>query len=218
MQCDSAYHPSQDDIVICADQPVQTCPLITFLPVASSLMPMDMSYQQCNSDSGRFSCAEDSSSSSSSSGTNPIASCDPAIMVENGCESSDEAVGDATKLNGKHEVAIKKDKNPCYGCVPAVSHSFPPVSDDYQAFQNLVGQSDILFTEQQSGEEEEHLDKYPEESISEMPEISLNQAVPGFINSVQGANCLPELDRPLLSLLSAGQSMQAFTEGGYQSV
>uniref|UniRef100_A0A671VGL6 Uncharacterized LOC115580074 n=1 Tax=Sparus aurata TaxID=8175 RepID=A0A671VGL6_SPAAU len=218
MQCDSAYHPSQGDIVICADQQVQACPLITFPPAASSLMPMDMSYQQCNSDSGRFSCAEDSSLSSSSSGTNPIASCDPAFMVENGCEKSVEAVGDAAKLNGTHEVAIKCDENPCYGCVPAVSHSFPPVSDDYQAFQNLVGQPDILFVEQRSSEEEEHLDKYPEESISEMPEISLNQAVPGFINSVQGAKCLPELDRPLLSLLSTGQTMPVFTEGGYQSV
>uniref|UniRef100_A0A671VAE7 Uncharacterized LOC115580074 n=1 Tax=Sparus aurata TaxID=8175 RepID=A0A671VAE7_SPAAU len=218
MQCDPAYHPSQGDIVICADQQVQACPLITFPPAASSLMPMDMSYQQCNSDSGRFSCAEDFSSSSSSSGTNPIASCDSAFRVVNRCERSDEAVGDAAKLNGTHEVAIKCDENPCYGCVPAASHSFPPVSDDYQAFQNLVGQPDILFTEQQSGEEEEHLDKYPEESISEMPEISLNQAVPGFINNVQGAKCLPELDRPLLSLLSTGQSMPAFTEGGYQSV
>ncbi|XP_030269797.1 uncharacterized protein LOC115580076 [Sparus aurata] len=218
MQCDSAYHPSQGDIVSCADQQVQACLLITFPPAASSLMPMDMSYQQCNSDSGRFSCAEDSGLSSSSSGTNPIVSCDPAFRVENGCEKSVEVVGDAAKLNGTHEVAIKCDENPCYGCVPAVSRSFPPVSDDYQAFQNLVGQPDILFTEQQSGEEEEHLDKYPEESISEMPEISLTQAVPGFINSVQGAKCLPELDRPLLSLLSAGQSMPAFTEGGYQSV
>ncbi|KAM8762321.1 uncharacterized protein AB9X84_007143 isoform 1-T1 [Acanthopagrus schlegelii] len=201
-----------------SDQQIPACPLITFPPAASSLIPMDMSYQQCSLDSERFSCAEDSSLSSSSSSTNPIAPCDPAFRVENGCERSDEAVGDAAKLNGTHEVAIKCDENPCYGCVPAVSHSFPPVNDDYQAFQNLVGQPDILFAEQRSDEEEEHLDKYPEESISEMPEISLNPAVPGFFDNVQGAKCLPELERPLLSLLSAGQSMPAFTEGGYQSV
>ncbi|KAM8762318.1 uncharacterized protein AB9X84_007141 isoform 2-T2 [Acanthopagrus schlegelii] len=218
MQCDSAYHPSRGDIVICADQQIPACPLITFPPAASSLIPMDMSYQQCSLDSERFSCAEDSSLSSSSSSTNPIAPCDPAFRVDNGCERSDETFGDATKLNGTHEVAIKCDENPCYGCVPAVSHSFPPVNDDYQAFQNLVGQPDILFAEQRSDEEEEHLDKYPEESISEMPEISLNPASPGFFDNVQGAKCLPELERPLLSLLSASQSMPAFTEGGYQSV
>ncbi|XP_036950212.1 uncharacterized protein LOC119017580 isoform X2 [Acanthopagrus latus] len=201
-----------------SDQQIPACPLITFPPAASSLIPMDMSYQQCSLDSERFSCAEDSSLSSSSSSTNPIAPCDPAFRVENGCERSDEAVSDAAKLNGTHEVAIKCDENPCYGCVPAVSHSFPPVNDDYQAFQNLVGQPDILFTEQRSDEEEEHLDKYPEESISEMPEISLNPAGPGFFDNFQGAKCLPDLERPLLSLLSAGQSMPTFTEGGYQSV
>ncbi|XP_073321020.1 uncharacterized protein [Pagrus major] len=218
MQCDSAYHPSQGDIVICADQQVQACPLITFPPAVSSLMPMDISYQQCNSDSGRFSCAEDSSLSSSSSSTNPIASCDPASRVEAGCERSDEAVGDTTKLNGTHEVAIKCDENPCYGCVPATSCSFPPVNDDYQAFQNLVGQPDILFTEQRSGEEEEQFDKYPEESFNEMPQILLSPGVPGFINNVQDGKCLSALERPLLSLVSAGQSMPAITDSGYQSV
>ncbi|XP_044069872.1 uncharacterized protein LOC122884263 [Siniperca chuatsi] len=139
MLCDSAHDPSEGDIATCADQQVPACLLVTLPPVASSLMTTDMSYQQCNADSGRFSSAEDSSLSSISRGTDTTASCDPVSRVK----GFDEVVSGATKLNGKTEEAAICGENPCHGRVPAGSHSFPPVDDDYQAFQNLVEQPDI---------------------------------------------------------------------------
>ncbi|KAM9366495.1 uncharacterized protein ABDE67_000718 [Symphorus nematophorus] len=218
MLCESAYHPSEGNVVICADQQVPACPLLTLPPVISSPVSTDMSYQQCNADSGRFSCAEDSSTSCSSSGTNTIASCDPVSRVDPWCESSDELVGGAAKLNGKTEEAMICDENPCYGCVPAGSHNFPPVDNDYQAFQNLVEQPDILFSEKTADDEEKHLDKCPEESFNKMPESFFSPVVPGFITNFQGDQVPSELQRPFLSLTPAGQSMAVITDSGYQSV
>lgn len=215
MLCDSAYHSSEGDVVICADQRTPACPLVNLPPVVSSLMPTDMSYQQCNADSGRFSYAEDSSLSSVSSGTNTT---DPVCRVEVGCESFDEGVGGVTKLSGKTEELIICDENPCYGCGPAGSHSFPPVDDDYQAFQNLVEQPDISFSEKRRDEKEEHWNEFPEESFTKTPQSFLNPVVPGFVNSVQDGQSLSELQRPFLSLIPAYQSVPVITDSGYQSV
>ncbi|GAA6217684.1 uncharacterized protein LOC108877014 [Lates japonicus] len=213
MLFDSAYHPSEGGTVSCADQQAPACPLLNLPPGVSSLMPSDMSYQQCNADSGRFSDAEDSSLSSVSSGTNTLASTDPVSRVEAGCDSLDEVIGGPMTLNGKTEEAPMCDDNPCYGCVPAGSHSFPPVDDDYQAFQNLVGQPDVLFSEQKSDERVEHFDKYPADSFTVIaPET------PCFINNVQDGQCLSELQRPFLSLIAADQPMPVITDSGYQSV
>ncbi|XP_039650419.1 uncharacterized protein LOC120555626 isoform X2 [Perca fluviatilis] len=199
MLCDSEYHPSVGDVT-CVDQHTPACPLVNFPPVVLSLMPTDMSYQQSNADSGEFSYAEDSSLSSVSSGTNTIALCDPVSRVEGGCKS------------------IICDENPCYGCAPAGSHSFPPVDDGYQAFQNLVEQPDILFSEERSGEKEERFNRYPEESFTKMPQSFLSPVVRGVINNVQGGQCLSELQRPFLSLIPAHQSMPLITDSAYQSV
>ncbi|KAF1393035.1 hypothetical protein PFLUV_G00034220 [Perca fluviatilis] len=180
MLCDSEYHPSVGDVT-CVDQHTPACP----------------------DSGGIFSYAKDSSLFSVSSGTNTIALCDPVSRVEGGCESFDEAVCGGTKLHGKTEGAIICDENPCYGCAPAGSHSFPPVDDSYQAFQNLVEQPDILFSEERSGEKEERLNRYPEESFTKMPQSFLSPVVPGVINNVQGGQCLSELQRPFLSLIPA---------------
>ncbi|KAM6950442.1 uncharacterized protein PEZ65_000251 [Lycodopsis pacificus] len=213
MLCDSAYRPSAGDIVTCVDLQAPTCPLVNSLPGVPSIMPMDMSYQQRNADSGAFSHAEDSSLSAVSSGTNTIGSCDPVSRVEANCESSEEAVRDATKHHGKTEGAAICDENPCHGCVPAGSRSFPPVDDDYQPFQNLVKQPDVLLSEERRDEKEEHLNRYTEELLTKMP-----QSFPCFINNVQGGQCLSELQRPFLCLIPADQSMPLTSDSGYQSV
>uniref|UniRef100_A0A3Q3WPS2 Uncharacterized protein n=1 Tax=Mola mola TaxID=94237 RepID=A0A3Q3WPS2_MOLML len=216
LPCDSAYHPSEGDIVFCADQQLPACPLFTSPPVVPSLLATDMSYQQCNADSVRFLHAEDSSLPSVSSGSG-TSSCNLVSGVEAGCECSDEVYGDATKLNVKVEKANVCDDNPCYGCVPAGSSSFPPVEDDYQAFQSLLENPDVLFSDQQSGEKKEHLLKYPEESFTKMPEAVSNSVVPGFTKNVQdGSVSLPV--QPFLSLLSAVQSLPEITDSAYQSV
>lgn len=207
MLSDSVYHPSEGDIVICADQQPPACPLITLPPVVSSLMATDMSYQQCNADSVQFSFAEDSSSSSIANVCNTTASCDPVSRVEAGRECTDEVAGSAAKLNLKTEKATICDENPCYGFVPAGSHSFPPVCDDYQAFQSLV--------EQQSGADNEHLNKYPEESCTKMSESFYSPVVPSCTNDFHGGSVSRSLQRPFIS---ADQSMPVITDSSYQSV
>nr|XP_046239311.1 uncharacterized protein LOC124056178 isoform X2 [Scatophagus argus] len=210
MPCDSAYHPSEGDTVTSADQQLPPCLLVNLAPVVSSSMPTDMSYQQCNADSARFSHAEDSSLSSFSSGTNTTASCNPTSRVEAWSEHSDAVVSGATNLNGKIEEAIVCDENPCY---------FPTVDDDYQAFQTLVEQPDISLSIKQSDEEEEHLHKCPEESFTMTPQSFHSTDVPDFTDTVKGDFCLSELQRPFLPCLtSTNQSMPVITESGYQSV
>lgn len=204
MLCVSAYHPSEGDIVF-ADQQAPTGPLVNLPPLGSSPMPTDMSYQQCS--------AEDSSLSSSSSGANTVASCDPVSRVEAGCES-----GGATVPDGTTEGVTVCDENPCYGCVPGRSQGLPPVEDDYQPFQNLVEQPDILFSENKGIGKEKPLNKYPEESFAKMPPSLCSPVVLGFINNVQGGECLSTLQTHFLPLTSADQSMPVLTDSGYQSV
>ncbi|XP_068587140.1 uncharacterized protein [Cebidichthys violaceus] len=213
MLCDSAYHPSAGDIVTCVNPQAPACPLVNSLPGVPSIMPMDMSYQQCNADSGGFSYAEDSSLSAVSSGTSTIGSCDSVSRVEANCESSEEVVCGATKQHGNTEGAAICDENPCHGRVPAGSYSFPPVDDDYQPFQKLVEQPDILFSEERSDEKEEHSSKYTEELLTKMPQSFLCSN-----NNVQGGQCLSELQRPFLCLIPADQSMPLTSDIGYQSV
>ncbi|XP_026147469.1 uncharacterized protein LOC113121328 isoform X2 [Mastacembelus armatus] len=208
MVCDSAYHPSEGVSGTSADQQLPMCLPLNLPLVASSLVPTDMSYHQCNADSGRFSCADDSSLSSISSGTNTTASCDLMSRVEVGCESGDEVVSAATKMTGKNKGAIICDENPCYS-----SKSFPPVDDDYQPFQNLMGQLDVLSSGQKNGEKDQQLDKYPEESFAKFP-----APIPSFLTNVQGNQSLSEHQRPLLALICADQSMSVITDNGYQSV
>lgn len=218
MLCDSSYHPMEGNTVIDAEQQAPACLLLNFPPMASSLVQTDMSYQQCNAGPERSSCAENSSLSSISSGTNTVASCDGAFGVEMGCEGSDVAISDATKLDGKTEEVTVCDENPCYGCMPTGSHGFPLVDDDYQTFQSVVEQPDIMFTENRGGDAEEHSTKDPEELFTNMPQSFLSPVIPGFLNSVQGDQGLSELQRPFVSLISATQSVPIITDSGYQSV
>ncbi|KAM7423866.1 hypothetical protein PAMA_000296 [Pampus argenteus] len=212
MLCDSAYHPIQGETLTCHDKQAPAC-LGPAQQAISSFMSTDMSYQH-NVDSGRYSYTENSSLSSISSGTNTTASCDLASRVEN----FDEVVSGATKPDGKSEEVTVCDENPCYNCVPANSRSFPPVDDDYQAFQSLVKQPDILFSEQRREEGEERLDRFPEKSSTMILQSFISPAFPDFTNNVQGGRCLSGLQRPFFPLISADQSMPVITDSGYQSV
>ncbi|CAK6967272.1 uncharacterized protein LOC128358907 [Scomber scombrus] len=216
MLCDSAYHPSEGDMMTCLDKQAPACLVpvqdIIFPPVASSLIQTDMSYQG-NADSGRFSYAEDSSLSSISSSTNTTASCDLLSRVEN----FDECVV-ATKPDGQSEEVTVCDENPCYNCVPPNSCNFLPVDDNYQAFQSLVKPPDVLISEQRSGEEEEDFDRYPEKASTNILQSFLSPVFPDFTNGVQGGRCFSELQNPFLTVISAGQSLPIITDSGYQSV
>lgn len=212
--CDSAYHPSEGDMMTCHNKQELACVQdIVFPPVASSLIPIDMSYQG-NADSGRFSYAEDSSLSSISSSTNTTASCDLSSRVEN----FDEVLSGATKPYGQSGEVTVCDDNPCYNCMPANMCNILPVDDNYQAFQTLVKPPDVLNSEQRIGEEVEHFDRYPEKSSSNILQGFLSPVFPAQCNGVQGGQCLSELQSPFLTGISAGQSVPIITESGYQSV
>lgn len=198
MVCESAYHPSEGDTLASAEQQLAVCPLLDLPLQAAPLMPTDMSYHQCSADSAS---AENSGLSSASRVL--------VFRVEAACESSDELARDATHQNGMKEEALLCEEKPCYGHVPAGSHGFLQVEDDYQAFQNLPVQPGALFSV--SGENEDRLDKFPQGSFAKIPQV-----IPGFINSVHGGQCLPELHRPVISLMSA--HLPVITESGYQSV
>lgn len=206
MLCDSAYRPSQGDIVIGADPHPAACQPIISHPEVPSAIATDMSYQQCTTEPVQFSCAEDSSVSSIIDGSGTISSCDPVFGVEAGCECTDGVVGSAARLDVQREKAAVCDDNPCYGCVPAPSHSFPPVDDDYQAFQSLV---------KQSGEDDEHLNKCPEESFTRMSESFFRPVGPGFTNNIRDGSVSASLQR---SPISANQFTPVITDSGYQSV
>ncbi|XP_030579596.1 uncharacterized protein LOC115776119 [Archocentrus centrarchus] len=208
MPCDSDYHPSRSDMERRPDQKVPACQVPAQQDSVSSLMQADMSYQPCNGDSGRFSCAEDSSLSSISSGTNTSDSCDLTSRAEVEFESSDEIVSGKAKLC--EEVTIC-DECPCYGFVPRGSHSFLAMDEDYQAVPGLL-------LEQGSGGHKEILDRYKEESFKKAPQSILSQVFPDFINSVQDGQHLSQLQIPFSSLMLADHSLPVITDSGYQSV
>ncbi|XP_078016850.1 uncharacterized protein LOC117270543 isoform X2 [Epinephelus lanceolatus] len=194
---DSTYHPCAGDDVTCVDQQASACSFVKSQPVVSFPIATEMPYEQRNADFGSFS--EASSLFSTSSGTSPM--------------SFNEMDCGATKPHGKTEGEVVCDENTCLQVaksVPAGALSFPLVDDNYQSFQNLVEQPDILFSEERSGEEEPQLNKRPEETFTKM--------TPGFMNNVQSYQCPSELQRPILPLISADQSMPIITDSGYQSV
>ncbi|XP_053277988.1 uncharacterized protein LOC128439648 [Pleuronectes platessa] len=138
MVCDSAYCPVQEKMVTGPDQRAPACPLLNLSLSGSPPMATEMSYQQCNADSGRLSYEEDSSLFSISSDTDTTASCDPAPRVEAGYESVDEGAGRTTQPNQERKLVIIREDNTSF--VPAGSQSCPQVDDAYQSFQTLVGQ------------------------------------------------------------------------------
>ncbi|XP_041636795.1 uncharacterized protein LOC121505483, partial [Cheilinus undulatus] len=109
MPCETAYRPSEGATVVSTYQQAAPYPPIT-LPF--SLIPTDISYQSCNTDSGTYTF-QHSGISYVSSGTNTTPSCDPVCRVEAACEGFE---------NGKIDAeAIVSDENPC--SVPAESHT-----------------------------------------------------------------------------------------------
>ncbi|XP_008287105.1 uncharacterized protein LOC103362509 isoform X2 [Stegastes partitus] len=199
--CDSAYHPSESNTVNCPDQQVPGCLLpwpqgLILPPVTSALVPTDMSYQLCNADSGSFSNAEDSSLCSSATCNDTTAPCDVLSGVKAGPESSGEAFRDAMKLNDKSQEATICSTNPCSSIV---------VEDGYQAFPNLMGQPDVLISEQRRADQEE--------SSTSVPQSFSSAVVPGFTNNAQCGQRLSELQMPFFP-----QCVPIITESGYQSV
>lgn len=193
MLCESTYHP----IVTSVDP--QAPALVNSPPGVLSLVTTDMSYRPCNADSVGFPSAEDSGLSFASSGTDTMASCDPVSRLEARRPSSEEA----TKPRGKAEGETTTDEK------PAGSRSFPPMDDDYQSFQSLVEQPDVLFSRERSDENEEHLKVHPEGLFTNM-----DQSIPCFNHNVQGGRC----QRPFVLLMSADQSTPTISDVGYQSV
>ncbi|XP_068597995.1 uncharacterized protein [Brachionichthys hirsutus] len=192
MLCDSAYHPSRGD----AYQPVPACPLVNVPPAASSALPVDMSYQQCNAGPGRVSNMEDSPLSSGAHKPEP---CDSPSRGEAGCDSSDTFAGGTGKLN-------ICDEDPCCNLVPAGSQCFPSIDDAYKPFHILVKQPDGLFSGMRRREEEKPVNKYPEDLVTGMRQTSFGPVVTGLTNNAEQSQSLLELQRPLPASMTVDSS------------
>nr|XP_040055750.1 uncharacterized protein LOC120833032 isoform X1 [Gasterosteus aculeatus aculeatus] len=165
ISCDFAHH--RRNIGTCVDPPAPSCLPINLPPGVPCPMPTDMSYQQCNADSGGGSYAEARSLSSTSSGT-------------------------------------KETPGPTAG-----SNSFPPVEDDYQPFQNLASQPLMIFDES-ADKKVGHLNRYPEELFTAMPQCLSSPGVACLINDAQ--------DGAPISLMPADPSSPLMSDPGYQRV
>ncbi|XP_029931774.1 uncharacterized protein LOC115376370 isoform X1 [Myripristis murdjan] len=224
--CDPAYQPSEGDVMrsTSPDQVVPVCLAAgqqdaELPPAASSGLQTDFSYQPCNADSGSSSSADTSSLSSTSSDINIAASCQIGAGEEDGCEDSHEADSGAvnpaeTSQDVCGEQAPVCDANPCYGSLPAFSHSSPIMDDDYQAFQSLVKQPDIALLEESSGDqwEQPQLDKHPEESSTKISQSSSDAVLPDFSDNAQAGRCLPEFETSLFSFLPSDHSEAVITD------
>lgn len=205
--CDSSYHRTDGDSLICNDQQLPACLLSLSPPVVSPIVETDMSYQVCNTDAMKVPPADVSSWSSTSSST----------LCNHGCEvkaeSCDEVDTDATMIIPNTEKVAVCDENPCYGCAPTASLCSPLVDYDYQAFQSLVELPDPLFPGKQSAEE--HLIKCPEQSFTNKPESIISPVVSCSNNYIQSGSDPPCLQRPFLF---TDQAAPIIMVSGYQSV
>lgn len=167
LSCDPAYHPSEGDVLnneTTTDPQIPVCvvtglPDLDLSPVVSPHMQIDFSYQPCDADAGNVSSAEGSSLSSISNDINTPVSCDVVPSPEAGYQSFSEAVrGGRDVLHEKiPDVCSKEtlvcDVNPCDESLPIPLSNLPPADDDYQAFQSVVKQPDVLFPEQNNIEQ-----------------------------------------------------------------
>lgn len=191
---DSAYCPSAADMT-CPDKEAATAaPTVPaqqdiLLPTVSHMRPV-VSNGQCN---------VDSRVSSNISGTNTTPSCDLEPKLQ---------------CTGKSGVVTIVDEKP--SCLPASSHSFPPVDDDYQPFQTLLEQPNILLPEPKRAE---NSNSFLESSSTVFPQSCFRPVFPGITADVRGSESLYGLQTPFLSLMSAAdQSMHVMTDSGYQAV
>ncbi|CAN9506924.1 unnamed protein product [Ophioblennius macclurei] len=130
-------HPQQVPVV-----PVPAHQEFCFPSGISSSVEIDMSYQPCNSESGAFS--EGSTFSSFSSDIKMIMSSDLESRDETGCGIVDEVISSATKLKSSDEGPVVTDTSASNRSESAESQSELLMSDDYQPFQNLVGQHNVF--------------------------------------------------------------------------
>ncbi|KAM4592972.1 uncharacterized protein PAE49_004692 [Odontesthes bonariensis] len=212
MPCDLIYHPSGGDAVRVPEQQVPAC-LFPEQQDLSTVMPIDLSYQQCGADPQGFSYSEETSSSSFSSWNVKSASSELESRVEApmGCERSDQLLSGSTKLTGESE-------NPFYGCVPSESHGVLVVEDDYRPIESFMAPPDVLRSEERSCDQKKDLEKYQEESFNKFPQGSLKPFFQGFCNDAQRGASQLGLQTPFPTLISADNSMPIVTDSSYHRV
>ncbi|KAM4621106.1 uncharacterized protein ACJ7VT_005534 [Polymixia lowei] len=225
MSCDLGYQPGEGGFLQNTHPNLQV-PACLFTgqqdPNLASHMQTDFSYQPCDADFGGLSSAEDTRYYHSS-GVNTPVSCKFVPSAEAGC-GSDEAVTGARDVTSEKTLDVYSeeelicDANPCYGAVPSPAGRTPPVDDDYQPFQSVAKQPHVLFSGQCSRGPGEHLDKYPKEFSSQIPQSFLEPELPNIICNDQGGQCPPALERPILDVLPTGQSEPIVTDFSYHSV
>lgn len=153
MEFDGAYHASEGPAAICSEQLLPAPLMLCGGPPGSSLMPTDMSYQQCNAEPESFPHAEAPGVLSLSNGGDATVPGDPVP----GAEAGHGAGPDELAAQLKAEALLVCDENPCYGAVPAGSFGFPAVENEYQPFQSQVERPDASCSGEPSGDDLERL-------------------------------------------------------------
>lgn len=182
------------------DQEVPDCPFPAQQDISSHVQT-DLSYQQCNADPQRVSGTEGCSLFPNPSGAETRASSELESRV---------GFSGATKLTETGE-------NPP-SCLPADSHGFLEVEDDYQPIKRHAEEMEVLFPDETCGDPIEKLGTYPEEPFSKIPAGCCSLLGPGFINGAQSPQYPPEFRTAFLPFMSADESSPVITDSGYQSV
>lgn len=197
IEFDAADHASEGPAAICSEQLLPTPLLLCGGPPGSSLMPTDMSYQQCSAELESFPHAEAPSVLSLSNGGNATVSGDPVPGAEAGHGGGPDEL--AAQLRAGALVVC--DENPCYGTVPAGSFGFPAVEDEYQPFQSQVERPGASCSGEPSGDDLERL------SATCLP-------LPTSAQTAAAA----AVQRPFLPLFCADPCTPVITDSGYQCV
>ncbi|XP_029955233.1 uncharacterized protein LOC115394126 [Salarias fasciatus] len=215
ISCESTYRPNGRDGLDDRHQQLPVVPgsaheLFNFLSAGSSSVETDLSYQPCNPESGTFS--DGSTYSSFSHGANTTMSSDLESRDGSGCGIVDEAVSGAPKLNGSNEGSLITDTEASGSSASADPQGGLFVEDDYQPFQNLVGQRDVLLLKPTGLQPEKGLDRQKEDSLSKIPQNLFGPTSPGSIDLALSGQA------PFLPFLSAQRLQSVTVDSDYHSV
>ncbi|KAM4743568.1 uncharacterized protein FYW61_021904 [Anableps anableps] len=183
--------PCKSNTVNCPDQQIPAC-LFYAQKDLSSVVQVDMSYQLCKADPKRSSCEENTSLSSTSSGTTIAPLCGFNSMGESSFKRSEERSADLLKL-----------------LLPALSscQHHRRLVDDYKPFPNKVEQPDVLPSENQISE-------------SNRDERVIQNTQHCFIPDLKKVNgpCPSVLQTPHFPFLSSDTSIPVVMDSGYKCV
>ncbi|XP_023187462.1 uncharacterized protein LOC111608325 [Xiphophorus maculatus] len=195
---DNSINSCKSDTVDCPDQQIPAG-LLSAQKDISSVVQVDMSYQQCKADANQTPLSENSSLSSTFSGTTTATSSGFDSSNASSFKRFDEANPDFLKMLFSSSL-------------PSGTRHCPVVADDYKPFPNKVEQPGVLPSENQSIDHQ-GLNVIQGEKVLQTPQ-------PFFIPDLKKWNgpSPSVLQIPHLTLLSSDKSAPVIVVDGYKCV